>query len=64
MLSSPKAGQRVRLHYAARWRPFTPHGETGTVETAGRGRPRNHLVRLDDGRRLIVPAGNLTPIPE
>jgi hypothetical protein len=62
MLSNPRPGQRVRLHYAnARRYFFVYYGRSGTVEIAGKGRPRNHLVRLDDGTRVIVPAGNLYP---
>jgi hypothetical protein len=61
VLSSPKPGTRVVLHYAAARRAIAPyHGRTGTVVTPGKGRPRNHLVCLDgDGAMVIVPAGNV-----
>jgi len=42
-------------------RILTPHGQTGEAVTPGRGKPRNHLIRLDCGRRVIVPAGNVRP---
>lgn len=58
MMSNPKPGQRCRLHYATKRRgPL--HGKAGTVEIASKGRPRNHLVQLDDGTRVVVPCGNL-----
>ncbi len=66
MLSHPQIGQRVELRYAPARRAVCRsgdgralHGCFGTVLVAGRGRPRNHLIRLDDGREVIVPAGNL-----
>ncbi len=61
MLSNPRPGRRVRLAYRLSLRSLFPHGATGVVLVAkGKGRgPRNHLVRLDDGRELIVPAGHL-----
>jgi len=59
MLSNPKPGQRVVLHYRASARGRMPHGARGVVEVPGNARPRNHLVRLDDGRVVVVPAGNL-----
>ena len=60
MLSHPRPGQRVRLHYAARTIANRPHhGKLATVLIASKGRPRNHLVETDDGVKLIVPAGNL-----
>lgn len=59
MLSNPKPGQRVVLHYRESARARMPHGAAGVVEVAGNSRPRNHLVRLDDGRAVVVPAGNL-----
>ena len=73
MLSSPKTGDRVQVWYATKPRRrgavvpaevMPHHGKCGLVEIAGRGRPRNHMVLLDDGDRVIVPAGNLRPEPE
>lgn len=60
MLSSPSPGTRVRLHYSAAYRSIgCPHGAHGVVLVRGTGRPRNHLVLLDDGTRTVVPAGNM-----
>lgn len=60
MLSSPKIGQRVRLHYAKHYRHLMPyHGQEGIVVIASKGRPRNHMVLLKSGKRVVVPAGNL-----
>lgn len=62
-----RVGARVRLRYAARTREwFGLHLAEGVVVVApgpGRG-PRNHLVELDDGRRLVVPGGNLRELRE
>jgi hypothetical protein len=42
-----------------------PHqGSRGTVVIAGKGKPRNHLIQLADGQRVVVPAGNLNKIVE
>lgn len=60
MLSHPRPGQRVELRYRAETRPVFPwHGAAGVVVTPSHGHPRNHLVRLDCGFLMIVPAGNL-----
>lgn len=63
MLASPRIGQRVELRYRESFRPIMPHGARGVVIIASRGRPRNHAVRLDDGREVIVPCGNLIKEP-
>lgn len=61
MLLNPRIGMRVRLHYAERRRCIAPyHGREGEVLIASHGPgPRNHLVLLDGGVYVIVPAGNL-----
>lgn len=60
LLLNPKIGQRVRLHYAASKRRLFPyHGQEGVVVIASKGRPRNHMVLLKSGKRVVVPAGNL-----
>lgn len=60
MLSNPKIGQRVVLHYREQLRGVVLwHGKRGVVIERGTGKPRNHLVQLTDGTRLVVPAGNL-----
>lgn len=62
-LNCPRIGQQVRLHYnrkvvAAGIVPH--HGKTGVVVARStRGKPRNHLIRLDDGMLVIVNGGNL-----
>ena len=55
----PKPGLRVRLWYKDRAMPH--HGRIGeVVAPAGKGSgPKNHLVRLDCGTEVVVPAGNL-----
>lgn len=50
---------RAILHYRESLRTITPHGQQGEVIIVGRKRPRNHAVRLDSGRVVVVPAGNL-----
>jgi len=60
MMTAPRTGQRVRLHYAASYAHMMPyHGRHGVVVVSGRGKPRNHAVRLDNGELVIVPCGNL-----
>lgn len=70
MIRSPKVGQRVRVHYATKAKrkgmavpaEFMPwHGKTGTIVTANirtKG-PCNVAVKLDSGKVVIVPRGNL-----
>jgi hypothetical protein len=62
MLTCPKIGQQVRLHYNRRLASsgIVPHGRHGVVVARKtRGKSRNHLVQLDCGRLVIVPCGNL-----
>ena len=60
MLRNPRQGQRVQRHDAKHDRGLMPyHGRPATVLVAGTCRPRNHLVVLEDGIRVVVPAGNL-----
>ena len=69
MISRPKVGMQVRIHYRADVAGHMPyHGSTGTVLLAARARPRNHAVQLDGELVVIVvPAGNLrrreAPLP-
>ncbi len=62
MISHPKPGQRVRIHYNARLAQFMPHhGQEGTVLfKAGGRRCRNHAVWIDRGPVVAIPAGNLS----
>jgi hypothetical protein len=63
VISNPRPGQRVRVWYRASLRPYVRyHGREGLVVTPGRGRPRNHTVRVGEDL-VIIPAGNLRPVP-
>jgi hypothetical protein len=59
VIANPRPGARVVLWYAPRARPYFLHAAAGVVVVAGKGRPRNHLVRLDSGALVVVPCGNL-----
>lgn len=63
MLTCPRIGQAVQLHYAGRAvaSGIVPHhGQVGVVVVRKtKGKPRNHLVRLDGGQLVVVNAGNL-----
>ncbi len=63
MISHPKPGQCVRVHYNAGLAPRMPHhGKLGTVLfKAGGRRCRNHAILIDDGPSVVIPAGNLVP---
>jgi hypothetical protein len=59
MICNPQIGQRVRVHYAERWRRVCRlHGKTGVVVKRGIGRPRNHAVRIGS-TVFVFPCGNL-----
>lgn len=61
MLTNPRPGTRCQIHYARTYAGQMPyHGAVGRIVLASQAkRGRNHLVELDDGRRVSVPAGNL-----
>lgn len=60
MMANPRHGQIVQVWYRASARPHVDHhAEIGCVVIAGRGRPRNHLVRFADGSHDVFPCGNL-----
>lgn len=63
MITNPIPGQTVQIWYAVkRAHHFPHHGKTAVVETASKGKPRNHLVCLRFSRALVVvPCGNLRP---
>lgn len=64
MMTAPRIGQRVQIHYRASMRDEAPHhGECGNVTVCGRKKPRNHRVRLDSGIEVVVPYGNLKKAP-
>lgn len=62
----PQIGERYVVMYGKKCIQrcaaiFPLHGvEVVCVGRMTKGKPRNHLVRLPDGRLAIVPAGNLT----
>ena len=64
MIRHPKKGQRVRIHYAARYAASMPwNGKTGRIVTVGTGKaPRNALVDTGHGA-VVVPRGNLQVAP-
>jgi len=61
MLTAPKPGRRVELRYRPALRAVTGlHAARGVVLAVGRGPgPRNHLVAIDGGRRVVVPRGHV-----
>jgi hypothetical protein len=60
MIANPKPGMRVQIWYRAELQEHMPwHGHCGAVEIVGRGKPRNHGVRLDNGKLVAFPCGNL-----
>ena len=64
MLANPRLGQRVQLWYAKRYAHTMPlHGKVGTVVIVGKGKPRNHGVKVD-GVTYCVPCGNMNKIEE
>ena len=49
----------TRVRYVSRDQAHPLRGLRGTVLVRARGPgPRNELVRLDDGRRVVAPWGN------
>lgn len=62
MLLSPRVGEMVRVWYRRSLRGLMLyHGRVGRVLVSGRGKPRNHLVRIG-GEGVVVPCGNLIKI--
>lgn len=61
MLTNPRLGQPVRIHYSAATRDRMPlHGAVGVVRVRGTGKPRNHGVEIA-GVLYVIPCGNLYP---
>gem|GEM_PF-1139739 len=61
MISNPRPGQLVVVHYAAKVRAARPlHGRIGVVVAVSKGKPRNHGVEIG-GQVYSIPAGNLRP---
>lgn len=60
MIANPAIGSTVQVWYRRQAAPYMPqHGATAVVTRVARGRPRNVQVRLPDGRRTVVPCGNI-----
>jgi hypothetical protein len=57
-------GTRVQLRYGRRYIHSTRHhGAMGTVLLSPLRRgPKNHLVQIDAGARVVVPVGNIRAI--
>lgn len=66
MMSNPQPGQRCRVRYGKGRRVFMPHHDKlGVIEIVGRGKPRNHGVRLQwSGLLVVIPAGHLMRVHE
>lgn len=67
MLSNPKLGQKVRLHYAKNKCDQMPcHGLIGTVRIVSRPgtRPRNHGIDIPGIGVISVPCGNIRRVDE
>jgi len=62
MISYPKINQYVMVWYRQSNRHLPYHGQTGRVVLAGRGRPRNHLLKMQTGEMVSVPCGNLRAV--
>lgn len=64
MLTNPRPGMIAQIWYRKRpyygWEKVSPgHGHLCFILYSGKGKPRNHLVELLNGYKMIVPAGNL-----
>jgi hypothetical protein len=62
VISNPRPGMLVLVWYRLEARICSPlHGKLGRVVVAGRGKPRNHGVKI--GRHVyVIPAGNLQEV--
>lgn len=60
MIWHPRKGLQVELRYRRGLNTSPYHGRVGVVLTSGKGpAPINALVELSDGRKVVVPRGNL-----
>lgn len=64
MIWQPRNGQRVELHYRKDMRVICPyHLARGVIVAAANGKgPRNAAVKLDNGRMICVPRGNMVEL--
>lgn len=58
MISNPAKGRIYQVWYRKSNSHLPYHGRDGECVIRGTGRPKNHLLRIDD-RLVIVPCGNL-----
>lgn len=56
MLANPKPGQKVQINYKDKTMPL--QGKKGEVQIVGKGKPRNHGIKID-GTLYVIPCGNL-----
>ena len=62
MMANPRIGQEVLIWYRASMRGLMIlHGCGGYVVGVGRGRPRNHLVKIGLAY-FVIPCGNLRKV--
>lgn len=59
MYANPKTGVNVTLRYKNKSHRL--NGKFGQVVIAGRGKPRNHGVKID-GVIYVIPCGQLMPL--
>lgn len=67
MLANPRKWQMVRIHYGKRWLrlplPGALQGRLGRVAIVGKGKPRNHGVKVGD-KVYSIPCGNLRKVSD
>jgi len=59
MYANPKVGANVTLRYKNKQHKL--HGKLGQVVISGRGKPRNHGVKVDN-TTYVIPCGQLFPL--
>jgi len=62
MIASPHLYEKVKIWYRKKNRAMPYHGKIGYVLISGRGKPRNHLIKILNGPKVVVPCGNLQPV--
>ena len=61
MLTNPRIGQPACIHYRKNMKSMPYYHRVGRIAAKSFGKPRNHLIQLDFGKKekVIVPCGNL-----